>query len=124
MVIAYIDLVGLLAHAGFSSGASQATALSVIAAESGRDPAARHVNDDGSVDRGLWQINNRAHPDVTDAQAYDPVEATKAAFRISSGGTRFAPWAAFTNGAYKPHWEAAKVALDGYSRLKRANAIS
>lgn len=119
MTIAYIDLARLLAQAGFTSGTAAATGLSVVAAESGRDPAARHVNDDGSVDRGLWQINDRAHPDVTDDEAYDPWLSTKAAFLISKGGTSFHPWAAFTNGAYQTHWEAAKVALDGYARVKR-----
>jgi len=40
--------------------------------ESDFDPNARSENPDGSVDRGIAQINNKAWPDVSDAQAYDP----------------------------------------------------
>lgn len=118
-VIAFVDLVPLLANAGFSSGTSQATGIAIVAAESGRDPSAKHVNTDGSVDRGLWQINDRSHPEVTDAQAFDPVEATAAAFKISNGGTNYSPWSTYTNLSYRNHTEAAKVALDGYSRVKK-----
>lgn len=45
-----------------------------------------------STDRGLFQINDRAHPDVTDACAYDPVCNAKAALRISQGGKNWAAW--------------------------------
>lgn len=121
-VIPFIDLVPLLSDAGFAGGTSQATGIAIIAAESGRDPAATHVNTDGSVDRGLWQINSKAHPEVTDAQAFDPVQATVAAFTISDKGTNYSPWSTYTNLAYRTHTEAAKVALDGYSRLKSQQA--
>jgi len=46
---------------------------SLLFHESGIRPDARNVNSTGgSVDRGMAQINNVAHPDITDAQAYDP----------------------------------------------------
>ena len=120
--IPFIDLVPLLSNAGFAGGTVQATGIAIIAAESGRDPSATHVNTDGSVDRGLWQINNKAHPEVTDAQAFDPVQATAAAFTISNKGTDFSPWSTYKNLAYRTHTEAAKVALDGYSRVKSLEA--
>lgn len=44
----------------------------VIGHESSWQVAARHVNTNGSVDRGLAQINNEAHPQVTNALAYSP----------------------------------------------------
>jgi hypothetical protein len=40
--------------------------------ESSFNPMARHVNTDGSVDRGIAQINDKAHPEISDSQAYDP----------------------------------------------------
>lgn len=117
--IAYIDLAKLVAEAGFPGGGPQATAIAVISAESGRDPAATNAagNTPPSVDRGLWQINDYWHPEVTDAQAFDPVLATKEALRISNGGTSFAPWSAYNNGSYKQYLDAARVALDARARL-------
>lgn len=121
-IVAFIDCVKLVDDAGFPAGTSQLDGVCIIAAESGRNPDAKHVNTDGSIDRGLWQINDKAHPDVTDAMAYDPVQATAAAFTISKGGTDYSAWSTFTNDAYRAHLEAGKVALDGWLRAKRAAA--
>lgn len=41
-----------------------------------------HNNKDGTVDRGLWMINNVYHSEVTDACAYDYYCATFQAIRI------------------------------------------
>jgi septal ring factor EnvC (AmiA/AmiB activator) len=120
-LVAFIDLVKLLDDAGFPGGTAQANGIAVVAAESGRDPSAKGTNTDGSIDRGLWQINNKFHAEVTDDCAYDPVCATAAALKISNGGLDYTPWSAFTNGAYKNHLEAAKVALDSYARIKTLN---
>ena len=49
--------------AGFT-GPDLPIAVAVAQAESGGDPLATHVNADGSTDLGLWQINDRAHPDL------------------------------------------------------------
>lgn len=118
--IAFIDLAKLLDEAGFPGGTSQANGIAVIAAESLRDPSISNTtgNDPPSVDRGLWQINSYWHAEVSDECAYDPVCATKEAFRISSGGTDYGAWSAFKNGSYQGHLEAAKVALNGWSRIK------
>ena len=37
------------------------------------DPKAVNINTDGSRDRGLFQINDKAHPDVLEDQAFDPI---------------------------------------------------
>lgn len=120
--IAYIALAEILNDAGFPGGTSQADGLAIITAESGRDPNAKHVNTDGSIDRGIWQINDKAHPDVSDATAYDPILSTKAALSISKGGTDYGPWSTFTNGAYEKHLEAARVALDGAAKIRKLQA--
>lgn len=87
------------AAAGFS-GQAQSTIIAIAQAESSLNTQARHINADGSVDRGVVQINARWHPEVSDACAYDPACAFKAAYRISGGGTSFTQWSTFTNGSY------------------------
>jgi hypothetical protein len=52
-------------------------AVRVALCESGLDPKARHLNKDGSIDRGLYQWNDYWHPEVSDADAYDPEKATR-----------------------------------------------
>jgi hypothetical protein len=84
-------------------GSTWSTARAVALAESGGDPHARNVNTDGSVDRGLFQINSKAHPEVSDACAYNVFCATKAALRISNHGTDWTPWTTYKTGAYKAH---------------------
>ncbi len=46
-----------------------------IEVESRWNPNAAGHNKGGSVDRGIAQINSVAHPEITDAQAYDPAFA-------------------------------------------------
>jgi hypothetical protein len=94
--------------AGF--GVDLETAIAVVLAESGGDPQAVHVNPDGSRDRGLFQINDKWHPEVNDATAFDPKLAAKAAWYISRYGTDWTPWAAYTSGAYKQYMERARIA--------------
>lgn len=50
--------------------------------ESGFVPTAKLVNSPKSVDRGLFQINNYWHPQVTDEMAYNPEWSTRWACTI------------------------------------------
>lgn len=88
-------------------------AIAIILGESGGNPGARNTekNTPPSVDRGLWQFNSRWHPEVTDACAFEPVCATRAAFVVSKGGTDFTPWASFKAGTYKQFLPRAQAAL-------------
>jgi hypothetical protein len=52
-------------------------AVRVALCESGLDPKAKHLNPDGTIDRGLYQWNDYWHPEVSDADAYDPEKATR-----------------------------------------------
>jgi hypothetical protein len=52
-------------------------AVRVAKCESGLNDKAKHVNTDGSIDRGLFQINNKYHPEVLDEEAFNPVLATE-----------------------------------------------
>lgn len=97
-----------------------AKGVAIVEAESSHDPRVTHENDEssgeyaGSVDRGLWQINDKAHPEVTDEMAFDPVRATKEAVRIKGSGD-YTAWSAYKNGAWKAHrklgWVALRLAL-------------
>lgn len=80
---------------GFRLGHGLIRAVGVMNGESGRYLGAWHVNKDGSVDRGVFQINNEAHPDVSDEEAYSAIPATRFAFQLSQGGTDFHHWSAF-----------------------------
>ena len=52
-------------------------AVAIAKCESGLNPTAINTNTDGSRDRGLFQINEKYHPEVTDQQAFDPIFSTQ-----------------------------------------------
>lgn len=52
-------------------------ALAVAEAESNFNPLATNKNADDSIDRGLYQINSKWHPEVKEEQAFDPEFATE-----------------------------------------------
>ena len=52
-------------------------ALRVAKCESSLNPKATNENENGTIDRGLFQINDYWHRGVTDEQAFDPVFSTK-----------------------------------------------
>jgi hypothetical protein len=58
-------------------GVPEEIALKVAECESGFNPNAKHVNPSGSIDRGLFQWNDRWHPEISDQCAYDPVCSTE-----------------------------------------------
>jgi hypothetical protein len=78
-------------------------AVSIAMAESsGNEHAFLHDNDTfHSTDRGLWQINDHWHPDVSDACAYDRNCNAKHAYAISSQGTDFSGWVTFQKNMYQ-----------------------
>ena len=66
------------------------------------DAHAFNTNHDGSHDRGPWQINDKAHADITPGQAYDVNKAAKAAWDLSGQGKNWKPWkASFGTKNYK-----------------------
>lgn len=109
-LVPVVDVARACVAAGFK-GEGLVNAVSVAIAESGVyqsktdewkcDPIARFVNlgKQYSIDRGIFQINNYFHPDVTDDEADTPLTAAKEAFRISNSGTNFTPWATWNSGS-------------------------
>lgn len=60
-----------------AEGGPIALALAVARCESKFDYFAEHINKDGSKDRGIFQINNKCHPEVSDEEAFNVEFATK-----------------------------------------------
>src|SRR5271157_502360 len=85
--------------AGFSANALD-TIVAIAQAESSLNTLAQHTNSDGSIDRGILQINSRWHAEVSDSQAYDPESAFAQGYRISSSGTNFTAWSIYNNKSY------------------------
>lgn len=111
------QVVGLCAQVGLNRGQIP-IAGAICDAESGRNTNAvgENVNDHGRVwsrDRGLWQINDVYHPDVSDGCAFDPFCNAQAMFRISHGGTNWNPWSTYTSGAYRNYLPAWLTILGG-----------
>lgn len=81
-------------------------------------PAAQ--NPRGGNDRGIWQINSKAHPDVSDQAAFDPVVATQIAYQLSNGFSSWGPWRG--SKGLDPNGVAMKTAAAAYAtRLGRAH---
>src|SRR4051812_26114165 len=89
------QVAGYASAAGFR-GSALTTAVAVAHAESGFDADASHTNTNGTIDRGLWQINSIHGSDST----LDPAANAQAAYKISKGGTDWKPWCtAWSDGA-------------------------
>lgn len=79
-------------------------AAAIAMAESSGDPLAVGKNrKPKSKDRGLFQINDRWHPEVSDRCAFDARCNAREAFRISEGGRDWRQWSTWHNGAYKQY---------------------
>jgi hypothetical protein len=87
------------AAAGFS-GQALSTIVAIAQAESSLNTQAQHTNGDGSIDRGILQINNRWHHDIDNNCAFSPDCAFRAGFSISRGGRDFSAWSTYSSGAY------------------------
>lgn len=94
------QLYAFATAAGFT-GSARDNIVAISMAESGGNTQAQNCsNPGGSCDRGLLQINNYWHKEISDQCAYDPLCSFQAAYQISSGGTDFSPWTTFKSGAY------------------------
>ena len=115
------DLCATVASRAGFSGDKLVTAVAVGLGESSCRPDAYNSNGptkgcpNGSVDRGLWQINSCWHPSVSENCAYDAQCNANAAYRISAKGANFKPWVAYTNGRYKNYLNEARAAVSRLS---------
>jgi hypothetical protein len=102
------QIKALWTRAGGSSTA-QNMAAAIAMAESGGNPKISHKNSDGSIDRGLWQINS-THGALS---TFDRLGNAKAAVSISGNGRNWNPWSVFKSGAYKKFLTAVKKTKPG-----------
>ncbi|WP_327003018.1 transglycosylase SLT domain-containing protein [Dactylosporangium sp. NBC_01737] len=113
-----IDLCAQVGYSAGFRGNSLVTAVAIAMAESSCNPSAVGSNPagtgcpNGSLDRGLWQINNCWHPEVNDTCAYNAQCNANAAYTISYSGTYWQPWSTYNNGAYAGYLSAAQAAVD------------
>lgn len=101
------QLLDLAVGAGFpmivgDKAHSPATiAVAVALAESGGDTAATNTNTNGTVDRGLWQINS-VHRQFDAGRLSDPRYNASAAFQLyAARGRTFKDWVTYNKGTYK-----------------------
>jgi hypothetical protein len=79
------------------NAATAPLAAAIALAESGGNPNALNHNTNGSIDRGLWQINSVHGTQST----LDPLANAQAAVAISNHGSNWQPWTTYVSGAYK-----------------------
>jgi hypothetical protein len=95
------------------TGSNCATAVAVALAESSGNCNAHHTNDGGTIDRGLWQVNDYWHPECSDSCAYDCSCNAGCAKSISGGGSDWTPWATYNAGAHLKYMSQAQAACGG-----------
>ena len=68
------------------AGVDANLAIRVAKCESSLKIKAVNINTDGSMDRGIFQINNKYHPEVSDEDAFDITKATQFFCTALKGG--------------------------------------
>lgn len=96
-----------IAQGGSTSAAPMAAAIAL--AESGGDPNAVDYDSNGTVDRGLFQVNS-IHGALS---TFDPGRNTLGAIQISRNGTDWTPWTTFHTGAYKQFLDGSSATATG-----------
>ena len=97
-----IDQVAQIAYDAGFRGDGLVKAIAIGWAESSfiPDNFNIHNNVPPSRDRGLWEINDFYHKEVTDACAYNPTCAAGEVYRISKGGTDWREWTTYLGDRY------------------------
>ncbi|MDX8151088.1 phage tail tape measure protein [Patulibacter brassicae] len=87
------------------------TAVAVAGPESNYVLTARLNNPGVEDSRGLWQINTLAHPKWAGRNLYNPDVNAQAMREISSGGSNWKPWSAYSSGRYRSFLGRARAAV-------------
>jgi hypothetical protein len=108
------EQIALVAHKAGFSGENLVIAVAVAMAESGSN-----ANAIGRLHTyGLWQILSHAHPNMIDpndpdaSKWYDPYVNARFAWKISGGGSNWAPWSVYKSGAYQRSMDKARAGVD------------
>jgi hypothetical protein len=92
-ILGCAQLEALWKEAGGSPSAAF-FAAEIARAESGGDPGATDDDGNGTVDRGLWQINST----WGSASTYDVLGNARSAVSISRDGADWSPWVTYQRG--------------------------
>ena len=114
-VAAFANKYGLIGH-------QLVISVAVARAESGFDYEAEHKNDDGSIDRGLWQINS-VHDQYGSSLLLTPDYNAFAMSQISSTGRNWNPWTTYTSGDYLIYVPMATEAVQKMRQKGRDKAL-
>ena len=92
-----IDQVAQIAYNAGFRGDGLVKVIAIGWAESSFIPDNFNIHDNipPSRDRGLWEINDFYHKEVSDACAYDPACAAGQVYQISKGGTDWHEWTTY-----------------------------
>lgn len=97
-----LKILRIAENAGFTRGeAIVATAIAI--SESDLDTNKKNINANGSIDRGLWQINNRFWSNISNKCAFDPSCNAGAAYDIYKKHGGWRNWTMWRNNAYKKY---------------------
>lgn len=118
------QIAQLALNAGVQQGQQLYICTSIAMAESsGRTDAVNH-NADGTIDVGVWQIND-VHKLLWAGRQddrTDPIQNAKYMFSIS-GGVSWGPWSTFKDGSYQNHMQAVMSALQN-ANLSRGAPVN
>lgn len=103
-----MDEVVAIVHGAGWRGDDVAIGASIIMAESGGDPGAVNpYNSNGTIDRGLWQINSIHEGRLKGGSWFDPADSTRMAREIyADAGNSWQPWSTYS------HWGTSGNHLD------------
>lgn len=107
------QIAQLAVNVGVPNGEPLYTCCSIALAESSGSTDATNYNDNGTTDRGLWQINDVHNDKLPGEDRYDPEVNARLMAQISSGGTNWQPWSTFNSGANLDHLGPVMEALGG-----------
>lgn len=119
MSYTYAQLEQLWISAGGSRAAAP-VAAAIAMAESSGNPDATDYDSNGTVDRGLWQINS-----IHGAQStFSVAQNAKAAVAISGNGSNWTPWTTFNSGAYRQYLNSSATPAAAHTTAKTTTASS
>ena len=106
------ELAWIALNAGWK-GDDAAIAVAIMKAESGGNPGINNagMNSDGTVDHGLWQINDVHNGKLPGKNRYDPAVNTQLARMVYQDAGGWTPWSVYNNGLYQQHMADAKAAV-------------
>lgn len=96
----------LAVNHGFPTNDKQNLVICVAIAKAesgGNTKAVNAANTNGTVDRGLWQINSVHDAKLPGQDRFNPDVNAELMMQISSGGKNWQPWSTFNNGAYSKY---------------------